>query len=257
MTLARDAMLTPINSNMAGEDAAIRQLFGKAEGEPFTLADLEAAEAMVRNFSADGKLSPEQEEKFRQARAYFERRAANEEKFKQAPQAYVQNLVEGGRDLTWKDPQKRAAEMKRVEAEIQDARANATLEAMRLKENLRNEEQIQVMWPAKPRPLMIRVGQGQQVIQEPEEIRIGSLRWAYPVGKLVKVPRSVANRLEQRTREYEDQRNRRSILDASGKLKEAGEAARLWQQADQSSKMSSEGIMPGAGGTPFGTDPLA
>ena len=252
----QQVMSTPLTPSMAGEDAWVRQLFGKGEDDPFTIEDVDAFEQMAK-LASGGELTEQQRATFGKVRALFARRAENEKKFAEAPAQFLQGLHEQAAPLIETDPVKKAQIQARAVQELNDAKANVQVEIMGLKERLRAEPQVQIMWPYKPRPLMIRQqGGGTRSIMQPEEVRIGPLRFCYRAGQLVKVPKSVVDRLEQRQREQQDTENRRSILGVDGKIKEASAGAALWAQADKATGLTGDNPLS-IQNDQVGVDPLA
>jgi hypothetical protein len=250
-----DALNTTLHPTLTGESDAVKQLFGKGEDEPFTSEDVEALEGMLT--AINGTLTARQREAIRRAKVMFHRREENEKNYNDNPQKFVQGVQDRSDSLLITDPQKLAAMRTRVQTEFQEVRAAVAVDAMSLKQKLKAEQEMTITWPAKIRPLTTR-GQGGtvQMHMVPEEVRIGSLRFCYAVGQVVKVPRSVAERLEQRKVSQQDGARRKDILGANGKTKEVGNASGLWEQANRDSGSSDPNPFSDTGNQ-VGINPLA
>src|SRR3990167_8597434 len=103
----QEALQIPLHPNLTGEDASVKQLFGKGEDEPFTSEDVLALEELLK--STNGGQHPENPRlAIQRAKAMFHRREENEKKFAENPQSFIQGGQEKATSLIETDPQKRA-----------------------------------------------------------------------------------------------------------------------------------------------------
>ncbi len=229
----QEALNTPVNASGTGEDEAIRKFLQKPEGEPFGPEDVEIAQAIQKIFQG-GKLTPQQERIGAIVKELFERRQANEEAFNADQDGFIQAQLEKGKSLL-KPPEERAKIQAQVAQEFEQAKANVAAGKIQVIEQLRLEPQVQVIWPANPRPLMLRTQQGGSIAKmRPLEIRIGPVLFYYRIGQSIKVPRSVANRIEAMNNENAQNEARKAGFSAEGTLKETAQASKEWDDVNKS-----------------------
>ena len=121
---------------------------------------------------------------------------------------------------------------------VAEAKAQMPGDRKRFEEILANEPKVDVQSPGK-----LEVVRGQQGSQQvkifPEVVKIKHLTWVFPPGKIVSVPKSVANVIENRRRSEQETQERQDVL--SGNLEDKVLADRM-RKIDEKYKSKTESM---------------
>ncbi len=222
--ILQEALNTPLNPQGTGEDAAVREFLQKPSGQ-FTSEDVDVMKAMLKTMQG-GSLTKVQEENAVLAKELMEKREKLDKMMDENQQRFNNMMEEMGNRLRL-SPEGQAKVQAQAVEDLATATAALRSKNTSLTERLKHEEQIQVVWPANPRPLFTREGGRIQ----PVEIRLGSSRYCYPIGSLVKVPRTIADLIDKRNREEDQNAARKKSFTASeNSLKSVPAAAADWQK---------------------------
>lgn len=230
----REALASPINPTGAGEDRVVREL---VEGK---MADASNREALEMQLALDQivkgqasllemmKLNTAEGAKTREQVAELRKRMDEtdeaERKFNEDQQRFIQDVIDKAlsKKLTGVEADKLKANAAEETRKIfNDAQAKNAADRMRFEEEIQRMPKVSVASPGVLEIVNVNGRQTSRLV--PEVIRIKHLTWVIPPGKVVEVPKIVAEVISDKRK---SQQETAELEDALSNNLEAGELHR-------------------------------
>ncbi|MBE0573319.1 hypothetical protein IH575_00245 [Candidatus Dojkabacteria bacterium] len=225
---------SPVRRDGVGEDPVIQAVMSPQFAEATNSEAIEIALLLQQLIRGQNSMLSQQEklnDELSRLRGRMDKFDQDEKKWNENREDFMKEINAKAESLRIEDPQKRAQliakEAQRVQAEIQNQLANASVYQMQFKAMLEAQPKEIIVSPGK----LVTVNEAGVIQQklEAEVIRIKNLSWVLQPGVPTEVPKLVADEFRSRQKVQAENRERKALLNAN-KPRDNMEVAQKWNE---------------------------